>query len=142
MKFKHLLLMLMYFAFFFNCVSTLSIAEGIVVIVNKNIPPDSINAEKVKEIYSGRMVKWPNNQPIVLSAIEGTEIHKEFLNKYIKKTESQFSNTWKKMIFTGQGSYPKIFTNSQAVADFVSKTENAIGYVDVGTNTDHVNVVK
>lgn len=123
-------------------ISSMVYAGGVVVVTNKGVASGSVNAEMIKKIYSGHVTKWPDNQAIVVSVMEGSDAHKEFLKTYVNKSDSQFSSTWKKMMFTGQASYPKNFDSAQSLVDFVAKTPGAIGYVDAGTKTDGVNVVK
>lgn len=117
-------------------------AGDVVVITHKGVAQSSVNTDAVKKIYSGYMSKWPDNQTIVLTVMEKSDAHKDFLKSYVGKTESQFSSTWKKMMFSGQGSYPKQFENAQSLVDFVEKTPGAIGYVEKGAKTDGVNVIK
>jgi len=123
-------------------VSGTVLAGGVVVVTNKGVASGSVNAEMIKKIYSGHVTKWPDNQVIVVSIIEGSDTHKEFLKTYVNKSDAQFSSTWKKMMFTGQASYPKNFNSAQSLVDFVAKTPGAIGYVDAEAKTDGVNVVK
>jgi ABC-type phosphate transport system substrate-binding protein len=117
-------------------------AGEVVIVTNKGVPQGAVNAEAIKKIYSGYMFKWPDNQTIALAVMEKTEAHGDFLKSYVGKTESQFSTTWKKMVFSGQASYPKQFDSAQSLVDYVKKTPGAIGYVEKGANTDGVNVVK
>lgn len=128
--------------FVWLAVSSMVYAGGVVVVTNKGVPTGSVNAEMIKKIYSGHVTKWPDNQAIVVSVMEGSDAHKEFLKTYVNKSEAQFSSTWKKMMFTGQASYPKNFNSAQSLVDFVAKTPGAIGYVDAAAKTDGVNVVK
>lgn len=124
-------------------VITITVQAGeVVVITHKNVSSGSVNADVVKKIYSGHMTKWPDNQAIVVSVMEGSDVHKDFLKTYVNKSESQFSAAWKKMMFTGQASYPKNFASAQSIVDFVAKTPGAIGYVDAGAKTDNVNTIK
>jgi ABC-type phosphate transport system substrate-binding protein len=117
-------------------------AGGVVIITNKSIPAGAVDIETVKKIYSGHVTKLNNNQTLVVTVMEGADIHKEFLKEYVNKTEAQFKTTWKKMVFTGEAPYPKVFKDMQSLIDFVSKTNGAIGYVDTSVKTEGVNVVK
>lgn len=117
-------------------------AGGVVVVTHKGVAGGTVNAEMIKKIYSGHITKWPNNQAIVVTIMENTDTHRDFLKTYVNKNESQFSSTWKKMMFTGQASYPKNFDNAQSLVEFVTKTPGAIGYVDSSAKTDGVNQVK
>lgn len=122
-------------------ISSMVYAGG-VVVTNKNVSAGAVNADTIKKIYSGHITKWPDNQAIVVAMMEGSDSHKEFLKTYVNKSESQFSAAWKKMMFTGQASYPKSFDSVQSLIDFVAKTPGAIGYVDSAAKTDGVNTVK
>ncbi len=117
-------------------------AGDVIIVTNKGVPQGAVNEENVKKIYSGYMFKWPDNQTIAMAVMEKTEAHKDFLKSYVGKNESQFSSTWKKMMFSGQASYPKQFDSAQSLLEYVKKTPGAIGYVEKGTSTDGVNVSK
>jgi ABC-type phosphate transport system substrate-binding protein len=119
-----------------------SFAGGVVIITNKSIPAGTVDIDMVKKIYSGHVTKLKNNQTLVVTVMDGDDIHKEFLKQYVDKTESQFKTTWKKLVFTGEAPFPKVFKDMQSLIDFVSKTDGAIGYVDTSAKIDGVNVVK
>lgn len=123
-------------------ISSMVYAGGVVVVTNKNVSAGAVNADTIKKIYTGYITKWPDNQTIVVAVMERSDSHKEFLKTYVNKSEAQFSASWKKMMFTGQASYPKNFDSAQSLVDFVAKTPGAIGYVDSAAKTDGVNTVK
>ncbi|MBU0994398.1 MAG: substrate-binding domain-containing protein [Proteobacteria bacterium] len=135
--FINLFVILFYFAGL-----TCSAGEEISIITNLSVPKGNVTRDVIKNIYSGKLAKWPDNQNIVLSIMEGTETHKEFLYTYVNKPEAQFTNTWRKKMFTGQRSYPKNFNNAQDLVDFVRNTKGAIGYVNTDEKTNGVNVFK
>lgn len=135
------LLVLMVFIFI-SAFSDVVHAGGVVIITNKSIPTGALDAEAVKKIYSGHVTKLKDNQTLVVTVMEGSDFHKDFLKEYVNKSESQFKTTWKKMVFTGEGTYPKEFKDMQSLIDYVSKTNGAIGYVDTSAKIEGVNVVK
>jgi ABC-type phosphate transport system substrate-binding protein len=139
---KKSLSVLVALVFAWLAISSIVYADGVVVVTNKGVAAGVVKAEMIKKIYSGHVTKWPDNQAIIVSVMEGSDAHKEFLKTYVNKSDAQFSSTWKKMMFTGQASYPKNFNNAQSLVDFVAKTPGAIGYVDAEAKTDEVNVVK
>lgn len=117
-------------------------AEGVLIITNSSVAPGIVDAEMVKNIYGGHLTKWPDNSKATLTVIETHPVHEEFLKTYMRKSESQFTSTWKKIMFTGKGRYPTRFDSVDQLIDFVSKTQGAIGYVPADANPQGVSIQK
>lgn len=117
-------------------------ADSAVVITHSDIAPGSVDADTVKKIYSGNTTKWPDGTRIIVVTMDNAPIHEDFLKTYVNKTQSQFSATWKKIMFTGKGKFPTNFDTAEEVMDYVSKTPGAIGYVSAGANPQGVSVQK
>ncbi len=117
-------------------------AEDVVIIINSDVPDTALSKEDVKKIYSGHKTKWSNNDSIVLTVIQKSELHKAFLKEFVKKTPSQFKMNWKHLMFSGKGKIPKTFNTIEQMVDYVAKNEGAIGYVAASSPTDSVKVIK
>jgi len=59
----------------------------------------------------------------------------------VKKTQSQYTAYWAKLMFTGKGIPPKEIESEKELVMLVSKNPNLIGYVDASAVTDDVRVV-
>lgn len=115
-------------------------AHAIQIIVNKNLSETSLNADDVKNIYTGKKTRWSDNDNIVVAVLTDKDIHEKFLNAFVGRSSNQFTTLWKQMMFTGKGKLPKKFDSVSDMVDFVSKTEGAIGYITDGGG-DGVKVV-
>ena len=133
------------FSVVFMCLSLLIAASGVwaqvVVIANKNVPADSVSADSIKDIYLGNKGSWNNGQKVVFVTLKSGEANDTFMQKYVSKSSSQFNSYWKKMVFTGKGSFPKAFDSDDEMVKYISVTDGAIGYVSPGTNTNGVKTI-
>lgn len=102
---------------------------------------DGIDAATLQAFYLGKKRTWPGGSHVVLTVNHHEAVHASFLGTYIGKSPSNFTNFWKRMVFTGQGKMPESFDNDSAVIDFVARTPGAIGYVDQSNVNDSVMMV-
>ena len=72
---------------------------------------------------------------------EGSATREVFLSEVVKKSKSQYSAYWAKIMFTGKGVPPKVVTSDKDMIELVSKNPNIIGYVDSANVTPDVRVV-
>ena len=106
-------------------------AEDIALIMHKaRADAVSLRKEEVKEIFLGQRTRWDDNSIIHFVVCTQDQTLLAFLKSYVKKTPNQYSNYWKKLVFSGKGVMPKMFDDSQKVLDFVSNTEGAISFID------------
>ena len=87
-----------------------SALDGVVVIVNKSVPVDSISAAALKDIYIGRTTYWPDGQSVSIAVLaEGTGDGKTdlALNEVSGMDAGQFKTFWQRMVFSGRGKQPK-----------------------------------
>ncbi|MCD4820192.1 MAG: hypothetical protein K8S23_16035 [Candidatus Cloacimonetes bacterium] len=110
---------------------------SVTIIANISVQENSISAKNLKKIYLGKKTTWEDKSKIFFVICEDTELHKSFL-KIIKKTPSQFSNHWKKQIFTGKGKAPLKFETKEALIEYIATTDGAIGYILGSCEADNV----
>lgn len=109
---------------------SISIAHAeIYFIANIGVKNTSLTRKEIREIFLGKQKRWEDNHPIEIVLIKETNVHAEFVKRYIQRTEKQFMNSWKHMLFTGKSKFPKLFSSEIKVIDYISKTDGAIGYV-------------
>lgn len=116
-------------------ISAQSVA-GTVVIVSADSNTSSMSSSEVKAAYLGKGKKF---KTIALS--DSTAIHKDFMSKVIRKSESQFKAYWSKKIFSGKGSPPKVVDSAEMMKSSVASSNNAIGYIDSSQLDGSVKVV-
>ena len=101
----------------------------VMFIVNASVQQDVLSKSEIKKIFLGDTLVWPDGQEIELVTQAKSDIQKEFVKIYTQKTTSQFSNYWRRIVFSGKGMIPKSFFTDKEVINFVKSTKGAIGYI-------------
>lgn len=109
---------------------SLSFAGDYVFVVNSGVSNSSFSKDEIKKIYFGKIAKWDNGTSVQLSFNTESEAKESFLQPYLQASKKKFKKFWMKRVFSGFGPPPTEKNNSQAIADFVSKTNGAIGFVE------------
>ncbi len=101
---------------------------AVVMIAHKNVPETDLSEEDIRQIFLGQKTLWDNNKPVHFAILDGGDIHETFLRQYVGKTPSQFTNYWKKMIFTGKAQAPPSFDTVEALVQYVAENDGAVAY--------------
>jgi hypothetical protein len=117
-----------------------SFADEILVIANKDVSANSLTAEELKSIFLGEKAKWDDGRSIVFVLLL-TEVHEDFLKKYLEITSSQYSQYWKKMIFTGRSKSPKSFVNPEELIGYIAATGGSVAYIPSQAKNDKVKTI-
>ncbi len=117
------------------------VAGGVLVIANKNVPTDSLDAAVVKNVFLGKTTSWSDGRPIEFVALSDGSAHDAFLRIFVRKTPAQFSTYWKKMVFTGKGATPKSFATESELVAYVAGHNGAVGYVSGTADVTGVKVM-
>lgn len=118
----------------------ISFAELAVIVHKDN--KDDMDANYLQMIFLGKAKGFPTAGKVVaLDLEESAAIREVFLKEVAKKTKSQFSAYWAKIMFTGKGVPPKVVGSEKDMIDLVSKNPNIIGYVNTANVTADVRVV-
>ncbi|MEE2959397.1 MAG: hypothetical protein VYA34_01540 [Myxococcota bacterium] len=112
-----------------------------VAIVKADNPVATISKGKLKKILLGKMKKWGNGDQVVLVTLKTGDLHERFMKKFAGKTAKQFTNYWRKMVFSGKGKMPPTFTSETELMAFVKAHKGAIGYVASETAQDGTKVL-
>ncbi len=105
----------------------------VLVVANKGVAETNLTKSDLKEIFLGKKVQWKDNSKIHFVTSKQAELHKAFLKSYINKSDKQYSNYWRKMVFTGKGKIPESFDSDKAMIEHVKNTGGAIGYINSGS---------
>lgn len=117
-----------------------SFAELAVIVHKDN--KDEMDANYLQMIFLGKAKGFPSaGKAVPLDLEQGSATREVFLKEVAKKTKSQYSAYWAKIMFTGKGVPPKIVASDKEMIELVSKNPNIIGYVDSASVTGDVRVV-
>jgi ABC-type phosphate transport system substrate-binding protein len=116
-------------------------AADVVLIANEDIPVHELSRNEVKNIFLSK-VKSIDNITVRLVMMRKNELTDQFLKDAVGKTFTQFSNYYKKMIFTGRGRPPKRAASEADMLIYVSSTSGAIGYLSRDLVTDSVRIIQ
>ncbi|MCP4403616.1 MAG: hypothetical protein GY801_40715 [bacterium] len=116
-------------------------AEEILIIVHIDVGVEELAQKTISEIYLGTRTKWDDELTIRVAMLKKGETHEQFTKKIVKTTPSKLKSFWKKVVFTGIGTPPKIFKKEDDLVEFVAETEGAIGYITKETSHEEVKTV-
>jgi len=117
-----------------------AVAGELVVVTNAN-PTRQITRHRLTKVLLGKTKKWSDGNKIVLAVLTRGPTHDAFIKRYARKTPKQFTNYWRKMVFSGKGKMPKSFSNEEKLMAFITITPGAIGYIDSATPRKGVKVL-
>ncbi|MDD5373680.1 MAG: hypothetical protein PHO62_09690 [Sulfurimonas sp.] len=99
----------------------------IVVVTNKNSQLNSIPKEIVQYLYLAKIDKIDKLKiEPVLS--DDKNLHNEFCNHILSKSESQYNSYWARLVFTGRKSISKRLDWQELVKKL--QNPNTIAYID------------
>lgn len=121
---------------------SVGMAAEVVIIVN----PANVNAlseADIYQIYLGKTRTFPDgSQAIPVTLREGHPLRREFLRRYVGKSETQLKTHWSQLIFTGKGVPPQEVDNEEALRTLVATNPNIIGYISAEKADSSVKVIK
>lgn len=105
--------------------------SAVVVIVNKSVPVERIDAGQVTQIFLKQISTWPDGaqiQPIDIK--EGSPLRAEFYSRITGRSPGQLRAYWARQAFTGMGFPPREVASPEEVSKAVQTTPGSIGYID------------
>ena len=112
------------------------------VIANSSVSASDVSVDDLKAVFLGTKTSLGEGGHVVPVLEKGGPAHEAFLSKCIGKTDSALSNYYRALVFTGNGSMPKMVASDTEVAEYVAKSKGAIGYVSPGAATPGVKVLE
>ena len=109
--------------------ATFSAFPDVLIITNPDTELSSLKKKEVKDIFTGKKTLWNGSGKIIIAVLKNSDVHREFLWQFVRKTPAQFRNYWRRKVFTGEGKLPKFFNNEAELVDFVARTKGAVGYI-------------
>ena len=113
--------------------------DGAVVIANSGVAADSLTADALKDIYTGKTKYWDGGQAIIITILpDKTDAA---LQQACGMDTSAFKTFWQRLAFSGRGSEPKKADDAAAVVALVAATKGAIAIVPADTSLTGVKKV-
>ena len=116
--------------------------EEILIIVNKETSIKSLGLNTLVDIYTNNKTKWDNGVKIRVSMLKKGPVHDAFSKEMIGMAPKKLVGVWKKVIFTGLGTPPKVVNTEAEMIQYVASTKGAIGYISAAAQPENVNVFK
>lgn len=113
-----------------------------VLIANKNVTAEKLDAATIKSIFLGKKVAWDSAGRITLAVLKGGPVAEEYFKSAVEMTASAFNNHWRRLAMTGGGTAPKSFEKEEDLRKFVAETPGAVGFIDSANADDSVVVLK
>lgn len=119
-------------------------AERYVVVVNTDSKLKAISRDELSRIYLGKLTLWEQSGTRVAPAMpdESSALGQAFLEDATKKTVDQYRAYWKRQLFSGGGTPPKVYKRASEVVDYVARNPGGIGIVEPGTADARVRAVE
>ena len=112
------------------------------VIVSKENKLASLSTDDLNRIFLGKKTLWDSGTRIVPAMPdEESPAGEVFLSGTLKKSVSQFRAYWKRLLFSGGGTVPKVFRSNEQLIDFVARQPGAIAVVEASAVSDRVRVL-
>ena len=116
--------------------------SSIVVVVNPQSGVDKLTKDEIIDIFLGRYRKLPSGKmALPIDVSEASPDRARFYQLLVKKSSSEMSSYWARLVFSGQTSPPFQVPDTKTALEFVQSSPNAIAYVDRAAVTANVKVV-
>jgi ABC-type phosphate transport system substrate-binding protein len=124
-------------------VSAQSVDNSLRIVVNKENKIASLSIDDLQRIFLGKKTLWESGTRIVPAMPEEeSAAGSAFLSGTMQRSVSQFRTYWKRLLFSGGGTVPKVFRTNGQILDFVARQPGGIGVVEASAVDDRVRVLE
>ena len=103
---------------------------------------DQLTRDEVIDIFLGRYRKLPSGRAALpIDVAESSAERARFYQLLVKKSSTEMSSYWARLVFSGQTSPPFQVPDVKTAVELVQSNPNAIAYVDRASVNAHVKVV-
>lgn len=135
---KLILLSLFYF-----CIQAPAFAVKIEAITHPSVEQAQLTKLELRRIFSKRVTKWPNGQPIIVFVLPSShELHQRFTKEVLKIFPYQLDRIWNKMTYSGVGTAPIVVNDYSTLLKEIKNTPGAIGYGENITQEGGLHVIQ
>jgi ABC-type phosphate transport system substrate-binding protein len=115
---------------------------SLVVVVNPQSGVDKLTRDEIIDIFLGRYRKLPSGKTALpIDVAEANVERSRFYELLVKKSSSEMSSYWARLVFSGQTSPPFQVPDTKAALELVQSSPNAIAYIDRSAVSARVKVV-
>ena len=118
-----------------------SAIAGVAVVTSSKSSVNSLNKKQVAKIFLGKTKSFPNGSKATPLDLDSGKTRNKFYSDAVKKTESQVSAYWARLIFTGKGQPPRKVFDDAEVLSAISADKSVVGYIDEGSVNSRVKVL-
>lgn len=111
---------------------SLSAADTLVIVSGENFSVNSMDIDQIRGIYSAKQFRLDNKKIIPLNLGIDNSLRNKFEQYVLDKDKDTLAQYWLQAHYLGHHT-PKVFKSQESVAEFLSKVDNSIGYVDEET---------
>jgi ABC-type phosphate transport system substrate-binding protein len=115
---------------------------SLVIVVNPQSGVDKLSRDEVVDIFLGRYRKLPSGKTALpIDVAEANSERARFYQLLVKKSSSEMSSYWARLVFSGQTSPPFQVPDAKAALELVQSSPNAIAYMNRSAVSSSVKVV-
>ena len=115
---------------------------SLVVVVNPQSGVDKLSRDEIIDIFLGRYRKLPSGKmALPIDVSEANPERARFYQWLVKKSSSEMSSYWARLVFSSQTSPPFQVPDTKTAIELVQSSPNAIAYVDRSAVSPGVKVV-
>jgi len=105
--------------------------QEIEVIVNPDVQNETLSIGRLRVIFSMRVTRWTNSQPIHVFVLPGNHpLHQLFVKSVLKLFPHQLQSAWDRMVYSGTGVAPTVVSSEDEMRARIASTPGAIGYTE------------
>ena len=97
-----------------------------ITIVKSDHTIEEISKKDLKKILEGKSKTWDDGSTIILVTLKEGPAHEAFLKKYARKSAKQFTNYWRKMVFSGRGKCRRHSTRKMSWQRLLPRTQGPL----------------
>jgi hypothetical protein len=109
-------------------------AADIKIIANASVKASAISADDLKSVFLVTKNALSDGSEVEPVLAKSGPAHDALLKDYLGKTDAALTNYIRSLVFTGKASMPKTLGSDAEVAEYVTKTKGAIGYISASAN--------
>jgi ABC-type phosphate transport system substrate-binding protein len=112
--------------------------------VNTDSKLKTISRDELSRIYLGKLTLWESSGTRVAPAMpdESSALGQAFVEDATKKTVDQYRAYWKRQLFSGGGTPPKVYKKTSEVIEYVARNPGGIGIVEHGASDSRLRVIE
>ncbi len=127
--------------FFFTASSASMFAQSVAVIAHKSSSAQTLEADKILDIYTLNTRNWADGSKITVFEVKGDSPIKSRFYASLNTAFTEMQKLWLKKQFSGKGLPPIAVNSEQELLEKVANTPGAIAYVNAESVNKNVKVL-